>query len=471
MIPFAVDSPPPRNSKAEYLALLLLPLFINPYLSSNRNMSSNVWDVYCAKGGFKHADVYSDYESCGACMLLNPNLPARPAPQRHNSNSEANVIPQRIAAQSAAAFDQRRPTHAGAGTVAGRRAAAAAQGHPPPNTGATRPVRVAEPSYRYKVAVYTQYIYTAMDGSDELFDEIFYTGWKDSFYGEAYEASGASLVDFILSRGPQGTLLDVYNLPDYHEHFLCEYDFSENHYPTPIAYTVGESLQQQWPKFDSHKKHGKEIGIVVRQRGIQEPGTASLPASQPPTPTPRKPENKKKANGASLPASLTASLTPKKKPTPKKKTTTGAGKRGKPTSQDTDNDDDDEGSLFVKRIKKEPTFKALKINPAQPPAFINLDTPLRIKKERTFSTPKINPTQPPPFVELDTPLPLHSRQSSPELSEVDEAAQYREHYEADVEAHSEANPMAVDSYKELPKDHLELLPRSEPRTRAQRARR
>ncbi|OQN98473.1 hypothetical protein B0A48_15743 [Cryoendolithus antarcticus] len=500
MIPFAVDSPPPRNSKAEYLALLLLPLFIKPYLSSNRNMSSNVWDVYCAKGGFKHADVYSDYESCGACMLLNPNLPARPAPQRHNSNSEANVIPQRIAAQSAhearttgqsgmrafpsipdraivevarqAAFDQRRPTHAGAGTVAGRRAAAAAaQGHPPPNTGATRPVRVAEPSYRYKVAVYTQYIYTAMDGSDELFDEIFYTGWKDSFYGEAYEASGASLVDFILSRGPQGTLLDVYNLPDYHEHFLCEYDFSDNHYPTPIAYTVGESLQQQWPKFDSHKKHGKEIGIVVRQRGIQEPGTASLPASQPPTPTPRKPANKKKANDASLPASLTASLTPKKKPTPKKKATTGAGKRGKPTSQDTNNDDDDEGSLFVKRIKKERTFKALKINPAQPPAFVNLDTPLRIKKERTFSTPKVNPTQPPPFVELDTLLPLPSRQSSPELSEVDEAAQYREHYEADVEAHSEANPMAVDSYKEPPKDPLELLPRSEPRTRAQRARR
>ncbi|OQN98946.1 hypothetical protein B0A48_15292 [Cryoendolithus antarcticus] len=387
MIPFAVDSPPPRNSKAEYLALLLLPLFIKPYLSSNRNMSSNVWDVYCAKGGFKHADVYSDYESCGACMLLNPNLPARPAPQRHNSNSEANVIPQRIAAQSA--HEARTTGQSGMRAFPSipdrrRAAAAAAQGHPPPNTGATRPVRVAEPSYRYKVAVYTQYIYTAIDGSDELFDEIFYTRWKDSFYGEAYEASGASLVDFILSRGPQGTLLDVYNLPDYHEHFLCEYDFSDNHYPTPIAYTHG---------------------------------TASLPASQPLTPTPRKPANKKKANDASLPASLTASLTPKKKPTPKKKATTGAGKRGKPTSQDTNNDDDDEGSLFVKRIKKERTFKALKINPAQPPAFINLDTPLRIKKERTFSTPKVNPTQPPPFVELDTLLPLPSRQSSPELSE------------------------------------------------------
>ncbi|KAK6429958.1 hypothetical protein LTR95_013892 [Oleoguttula sp. CCFEE 5521] len=458
---------------------------------------AHLWSKHCPEEGFNHLSLYGAYVYCPVCMKFNPTPPANNTgpPPPYVGNNEAAVGTQRTAprigggnvaaatqpvaaqpihesnassqsgmrafpslpdrqtveAARVAAFDQRRATHAGAGTVAARRAAQAAQGHPPPNSGATRPVKAE--LFRYKVAVYTQYVYTNMDGTEELYEEIFFTGWKDAFTTDTYGASGLSLIDFILSRGPRGLGLDVCGFTDYVEHWFCDYRFSDSHFPTPISFQENEDLTQAWAKFDSHRQHGKVMGIVVRQKGAP---IESLPASQLDSPTPQKPSkkpakgkdnsqldsptpqkpSKKPAKGKddSLRDSLAAASTLKKKPSTKKPTR----KRGKPTPQKDDDDDDD--ALFVKRIKPEPMF----------------------------STPKINPAKPPAFVNLDTPLPLHpaSRRSSTELSEIDEE-EFKAGYDYGFETHRESNnadaELDEELDEELPDDPLQISPQPQKR--------
>ncbi|OQN95139.1 hypothetical protein B0A48_18724 [Cryoendolithus antarcticus] len=441
---------------------------------------AHLWSKHCPEEGFIHLSLYGAYVYCPVCMKFNPTPPAnntgppppyvanneaavsiqRTAPRIHGGSAAAAsllVVAQPVAAQPvyesnapsqsgmrafpslpdrqtveaarAAAFDQRRATHAGAGTVAARRAAQAAQGHPPPNSGATRPAKAE--LFRYKVAVYTQYVYTNMDSTEELYEEIFTTGWKDAFTADTYGASGLPLIDFILSRGPRGLDLNVYAFADYDEHWFCDYRFSDSHFPTPISFQENEDLTQAWAKFDSHRQHGKVMGIVVRQKGAP---IESLPASQLDSPTPQKP-SKKPAKGKddSLRDSLAAASTLKKQPSTKKPTR----KRGKPTPQ---KDDDDDDALFVKRIKPEPMF----------------------------STPKINPAKPPAFVNLDTPLPLHpaSKRSSTELSEIDEE-EFKASYDSGVETHRESNTadaeLDEELDEELPDNPLQMPPQPQKR--------
>nr|OQO26882.1 hypothetical protein B0A51_12171 [Rachicladosporium sp. CCFEE 5018] len=134
-----------------------------------------------------------------------------------------------------------------------------------------------------------------------------------------------------------------------------------------------------------------------------------------------------KGKDDSLRDSLAAVSTLNKKPSTRKP----ARKRGKPTPQ---KDDDDDDALFVKRIKKEPMFSTpKKLNPAKPPAFIN----------------------------LDTPLPIHraSRQSSTELSEVDEEAFHAN----GGESHNESKTTDAELDEDLLDDPLQMPPQPQKR--------
>ncbi|KAK6442899.1 hypothetical protein LTR95_000914 [Oleoguttula sp. CCFEE 5521] len=392
-------------------------------------MTSNLWGTFCLKEGFNHAEMYGNYNWCEVCGKSNPNPPPPQAPapritQRQPSVSagEAGTRPQRVEGRSRheaapappghrsfpsipsreiveaarqAAFDSRR-THAGGATVAGRRGAVtAAQGHPPPNTGATRPTKPPPPAFRYKAKLYTY------------------------FYQHTYEASGSSVVDFIIARS--GVSLVVRDLPGYMEHFFCASFTNDTLYPITFNYTNGESLEEQWMKFDNSKRDGKEFKIVAQQRAIANPAASSPPASQPsPTPTPKKPN--KGSRVASLRASATSSK--RKRPSPKKGSKAAAArKRIAPPPSDHDDDGDDDTSVFI-------------------------------KPEKNLDTPPINPSKPPPFINLDTPIAYHPRRGSmSELSEVAGGEHYQLFYEAENQAQHEANSSADE---DLPDDPRQL---------------